>query len=223
MSTSLTQRFIQPPDEAERGIDAVFEPGTVTSWERDTWVSYTELAVRLDTRPVVGPPRPGVMAETYAGVATETQGQPVGLVRAGGRAGAFVPVYRATNLISPRVVVDTVTSTGPDVPFTELARQRAYRGDDNRRDDVSVVASLDYIWQFVSVASARVFVDAAVVGDGFDALPLAHTRVAGGAGLDLFSDGVDIGRFWLAGSADGVHIHLSIGNPSRFGDRQRRD
>ena len=48
---------------------------------------------------------------------------------------------------------------------------------------MSVVASLDYIWQFASVASARVFVDAAVVGDGFDALPLAQTRVAGGAGL----------------------------------------
>ena len=201
----------------------MFQPGTVTTLERDPWVSYTELAVRVDTRPVVGAPRPGVMAEGYGGAATETQGQPVGLVRAGGRLGAFIPVYRATNLISPRLVVDTVTSTGPDVPFTELVRQPAYRGNDNRRDDVSVVASLDYIWQFASVASARVFVDAAVVGDGFDALPLAQTRVAGGAGLDLFTDNVDIGRFWIAGSGDGLHLHLSIGNPSRFGDRQRRD
>lgn len=223
LSTTITQRAVAPPDESGRSLDAVFTPDSVTRWESRTWLSYNELALRFDTRPVVGPPRPGVMAEAYAGIGAETQGQDIGLYRTGGRVGAFIPIYRVTNLLAPRLVLDTVGSTGPPLPFTELADQPAYRGDDNRRDHVSMVASLDYLWQFASIASARIFVDAAVVGPGLDELPLGATRVAGGAGLDLFSDRVDIGRFWIAGSADGVHLHLSIGQPSRFGDRQRRD
>lgn len=105
-----------------------------------------------------------------------------------------------------------------DVPFTELARQPDYRGTDNRRDYVSLVGSLDYVWAFAPFAALRVFVDAATVGPAVERLPLDELRVVVGGGIDIFSPHADIVKLWLAGSVDGFHLLVGIGSPLRFGD-----
>jgi hypothetical protein len=135
-----------------------------------------------------------------------------------------LPILRRTNILSPKVVIDGVTAVGDEpIPFIELARQPEYRGRDDHRDRISVVGSLDYRWAVLRSLSARLFVDAALVGRGFDALPLAATRFAGGFGFDLSSTETELGSLMAAFSGDGVNVHVSIGLPSSFGDRHHQN
>jgi hypothetical protein len=224
-SASLTRRQIEDDHEDEddgAALSQVFAPGTVPGWGPDTWLTYMETALRIDTREHAGPPLPGFMAEVYGGYAHQVRGIEIALARTGGRMAGFIPVYRKQNLLSPKIAIDGVASDLP-VPFTELARQPDYRGADNRRDYVSLVGSVDYIWAFAKYAAARIFVDAATVGPAVDELPLEDIRIAAGGGFELYSTEVSIARLLLAGSADGFHVHLSVGTPSLFGDRQHGD
>ena len=222
-SVSLTRRQLEDAEHAgDRSLSRVFEPGSVRLWGPDTWIAYFETASRFDTRPVSGPPSPGVMAETYGGYGRQTQGTEVGFARVGGRLAGFIPIYRTTNILSPKLVLDGVVDL-EGLPFTELARQPDYRGTDNRRDLVSLVGSLDYVWAFARFAALRVFFDAATVGPAVQALPLSELRFVGGGGIDIFSLHADIMNLWLAGSTDGFHVLFGFGSPVRFGDRQHRD
>jgi hypothetical protein len=225
LSGSLTRRQLKDDDDAgAEALSQVFEPGSVAGWGPDSWMAYVETAVRFDTRARSGPPLPGVMAETYGGYARDVKGIDIAFARTGGRLAGYIPIYRTTNILSPKLTLDGLVALEDlPVPFTELVRQPDYRGDDSRRDFVSLVGSLDYIWAFTDYAAARIFVDAAAVGPAVEALPLDQLRVAGGGGFDIYSDEVSIVRLWLAGSADGFHVKLSVGTPSYFGDRQHRD
>jgi hypothetical protein len=222
-SVSLTRRQLQDArDAGDEALSRVFEPGSVRLWGPDTWIAYGETACRFDTRDASGRPTPGVMAEAYGGYARETRGLEAAFARVGGRLAGFIPIYRTTNILSPRLVLDGVVDVD-GLPFTELARQPDYRGLDDRRDFVSLVGSLDYIWAFARFAALRVFVDAATVGPAVEKLPLDRLRVAGGGGIDIFSAHTNIMSMRLGGSADGFHLALGIGRPLRFGDRQHRD
>lgn len=223
VSGSLMRRQIEDDEQDEDGqtLSAVFDG--VRLWGPDTWLGYTEIATRVDTRPPSGPPLPGFTAEVYGGYGRTMRGLDAALARAGGRAAGFIPIYRDSNLLSPKLVLDTVAELDGRVPFTELARQPEYRGTDNRRDFVSLVASLDYIWGFSRHAAARLFVDAATVGPSLGELAIRSPRVAAGGGVDVFTRNTAIFRFWLSGSGDGFHVHVSVGTDDAYGDRQDRD
>ena len=146
----------------------------------ETRVFYGELALRLDTRAVRGEPSPGVVLEGYGGAARGLDSGAVHLARTGGRFALFFPLLRRTNIISPKIVLDgLVRFPGATVPFTELTRQPEFRGIDNRRDDVSIVASLDYRFVIMRYLAGRVFTDLATVAAPGDVPPAPS--VAGGS------------------------------------------
>jgi hypothetical protein len=222
-SMSVLHRRVEDARDVEgEALSQVF--GSVPSWGPSSWLAYYELALRHDSRPVLGPEMPGVVSESYGGYAHRVRGERIAFARVGGRLAAFLPIHRPTNILSPRIVVDQVVAVGDDpVPFTELARQPTYRGDDNRRDDASLVMSVDYAWRLAVFMNARLFVDGAsvgpTVGEAFTVVP----RFAGGFGFDFFTNTIKLARVQIAGSADGFHARMSIGEQDAWGDRQRRD
>lgn len=234
LSTSLSRRSIDDTDDAdEAALSRVFEPETIPGAFTDNWIVYAEWAARLDTRATRGRPSPGALLEGYFGGALSTAdpagraSEDVAFMRMGGRAAGFFPIYRSTNILSPRLVIDRLAPlSGLPVPFTELPRQPDFRGFDNRRDALSLVGSVDYSWLLVDFLGARVFVDTATVAPSVAELSSEHfeeLRWAVGAGLDLFITSDDVGQFAVSGSPDGVRVLLSIGVPSDYGDRQHRE
>ncbi len=224
LSSSYAQRFTEDAPDLGPGFQDVFAPRSVPGAQRLTRLVYTELAVRLDTRQARAAPAAGVLMEGYGGTAHGVLDDPSGLLRLGGRAAAFVPLVRRTNILSPRIILDTVTgSSGREIPFQELAHQPEFRGFDTRRDHVSMVLSLDYRWKFASFIAARVFVDGATVAPTVQEIDFKQLRYAAGAGIDLFSSDVELARLGFAASRDGVSLLLSFGVSPRFGDRQHRD
>lgn len=221
-TSALHRRVDDAEDVGAEALSRVFAP--VPTWGPNGWLAYHEVALRRDSRPSLGPEIPGVVSEIYGGYAHRIRGPRVAFARVGGQVAAFLPIYRPTNILSPRIVVDQVVPTGEAaIPFTELARQPTYRGDDSRRDRTSIVWSLDYSWRLATFMNARLFVDAAsvgpTVGEAFTVVP----RFAGGFGLDFFTKTLKLARVRLAGSGDGVHAQLSVGSVDTWGDRQRRE
>lgn len=226
LSASLGRRQVEDAvDAGEDALTQVFEPSSLRSVLTDTWIGYGELAARFDTRKERGGlPSPGVVAEGYAGGAHSTSGPPVSFMRIGWRLGSFIPVYRKTNIVAPRVMFDRlVPLNGLDVPFTELPQQTEFRGFDIRRDNVSMIAAIDYSWPVASIARLSLFLDAATVAPsvaeiGFE--QVKALRYAAGVGFDIYSKSARLLNAALAFSPDGVRVHFSIGKPEQFGDRQ---
>jgi len=227
LSASFTRRLVDdPPDAEERAMSRVFMPGSVPGAGAETRYVYGEVAARTDTRPYRARPSPGVLFELYAGSAAgdDTQHDELSwLARVGGRLAAFLPIVRQTTILSPKLVLDSVLVLDGALPFTELPRQPEFRGLDERRDQVSLVGSIDYRWAVARYVDARLFFDAATVGPEPKDLDFRHIRVAGGIGADLASASAEIGRVALSVSPEGARIMLSIGGSTRFGDRQHRD
>jgi hypothetical protein len=164
-----------------------------------------------------------VLVEAYAGRGFGLDGTEAELARRGGRAAAFIGVGDRSNVLSPKLVLDTLDPREGSVPFSELPRQPDFRGFDNRRDFVSVVASLDYRWALMRYLAARLFVDAATVAPSLGELEL-DLRPAGGFGFDVYSRSSQLGSLALSVSPEGARFLLNIGvGPSAFGDRQHRN
>lgn len=229
VSTSVIRRLVDDaPAAQELQMSRVFADGSIPGGPHgaapgETRLSYSELAFRLDTRKERAAPSAGAFAEVYGGAGLGLPGDPTQLARFGFRAAAFLSVYRATNIISPKLVVERVQPFSEDarIPFTELVRQPEYRGFNNRRDHLAITSSLDYRWAFAPQISARIFVDATTVGRELSAV--GPPRFAGGFGLDVHASASDIAQGALAFSEEGVGFFLSFGVPSSFTDRQHRD
>lgn len=223
LSTSFNRRQVLDVDDPDT-LGAVFEPDSVPGAFEETWILYTELAARVDTRPTRGRPSSGFRYEMYAGSAREAQGDPIAFVRAGGRLAAFVPVARPTNILSSQVALDALKPLSLlEVPFTELPRQPDFRGIDNRRDLVSLVGNIDYRWLLAESLGARLFWDTALVAPEVLELDPTGTRWATGFGLDVHSESHQIGDLAFSVSPEGFRFLLSIGVSSGYGDRQHRD
>ena len=226
LSGSLDRR----EDKDAQGVDEntmskVFFGGSVVGSDNEKLLVYGEAAVRFDTRPTRGRPSAGLMAETYAGTARAILHYPqTQFVRLGGRAAAFIPLYRKTNILSPRFVLDSIAPIGKSpIPFTELAGEPDFRGYDERRDRFSTVMSLDYRWLIVEHVAPTIFFDATTVGPSLDALQLKHLRWVGGVSLDLHRDETVLGKLALAVGPEGPRLLFSIGETDDYGDRQHRD
>jgi hypothetical protein len=150
------------------------------------------------------------------------------------RAAGYIPIYRRSNILSPRIVFDRVQPMHGNLPFTELARQPDFRGYDTRRDYLSMVASLDYSWLVVPAMGLRFFMDAATVAPALTQIKLEtfkHMRFAGGLAVDLFAGNSALASIGLSISTPDppdyptprVHLLATIGVPSIYGDRQHRD
>ena len=229
LSTSVYRRQIRPTESKEdRSIEAVFDPRSIAGLgNHNPWMFYSEIAARFDTRVIRTRPSPGVLLEGYLGGGHSLYGASVGYMRMGTRVAGYIPLYRRSNILSPRLVLDRVQPlNGLDLPFYELARQPDYRGYDYRTDFVSIVASVDYTWQLVPAIGMRVFFDAATVAPGVTHISLEqfkHLRYAGGVGIDLYAGKSTLANIALSASSDGVRVVGNIGNTSSYGDRQHRD
>lgn len=224
---SLDRRSLDDQDNGSLlSFDQVFAPGSVPGSHDPTRIYYGELAVRMDSRFDRGGLQRGFLFEVYGGLENELKDSPaVSLARVGGTAGAFIPIFRRTNILAPRIFLDGLAQRDDvPVPFTELPLQPQFRGAGTRRDFVSLVGNLDYRWGFTSNLGARIFVDGATVGPAIDELEVTSPRIAAGAGIDVWSTGADLGSFSVAGGPDGVAFHLAFGVSSGFSDdRQHRD
>lgn len=225
VSGSLNTRDIQNARSTYPLLSNVFEQGTVPGAFEPYSVLYGEAALRFDTRPTRGRPSAGVLAEVYGGPARTFQDEgEAQLVRYGGRIAGFIPIYRDTNILSPQIVVDGVTPIDDSViPFPELARQPDYRGIDDRRDQLSLVATTEYRWMFVGQVATRIFFDMALVGRAWDELEFERLRWAAGMMLDLHSEQTQLGQLGFSAGPDGARLLLSIGLSSGYGDRQHAD
>ena len=187
-------------------------------------MTYTEVAARLDTRVSRGAPATGAMVEAYGGLYKGVKESDADAVGAGARWAAYIPVYRVTNIISPRIAIDGILPVGDvPLPFNDYVVATDFRGFDARRDKVAMVASLDYRWTLMKFIAARVFGDATNVAPDVQSLGLDKMRFAWGFGLDLHSADAQLGRIAAAFSEGDVRLFFSLGvAPSGFGDRQHR-
>jgi hypothetical protein len=224
LSSSFTERTIEDDRDGRRPTLAdAFAPDSRPGSYRRTRFVYSEIDLRLDTRPDRARPSPGVLVEGYGGSARGVFEDGVHFVRAGLRTAAFAPVHRRTNVLSPKIVLDGVAPIHGELPFEELVSPGEFRGVGGVRDHVSLVTSLDYRWMVSRIVAARLFVDAARVAPSLEELPRTPFRWAVGAGADISSASAELGRVGLAAGPDGVAFLLSFGVPSPFGDRQHRD
>jgi hypothetical protein len=223
-SVSLDRRKVMDAYDADLPLSEVFVPGSVPIPGEPYRMVFAETAVRVDTRATRGRPSAGFLGEAYAGGGRETTGLDIDLVRYGGRLAGFFPIYRNTNILSPRVVLDGVEPLyDTELPFTELTGQPDFRGLDTRRDHISLVGSLEYRWLIVSSVGFRLFCDAAVVARDFENIDFEATRWALGAALDLHTDNTEIGQLGFSAAPDGVRLLFSLGVSKSYGDRQHRD
>jgi hypothetical protein len=195
-----------------------------SSCPSESRISYTELAVRFDTRASKSQPSPGVLVELYTGAALGVAGDPSRLYRVGGRAAGFISILRKTNILSPKIIVDATArpSSVPLESFTLLDGQPDFRGFDSRVDYVSLVASIDYRWSMIRWLGPRIFLDMATVGPDPGALFKVPPRFAGGFGFDLFSTSTELAQAMMSFSNEGVRVLFTFGIPTQFGDRQHR-
>jgi hypothetical protein len=226
VSTSYTYRNDDDDPSALSAGDAfsqVFVPGSVGSALSRNHRSYTEVAIRVDTRETRGAPVAGALFESYGGYSTDFEHEHTDFVRVGGRIAGFVPIYRRTNVLSPKLVLDAVAPVaGSTIPFFELAHNPDFRGPDTRRDNVALVASLDYRWKVMRFLAARFFGDATTVAERVHNLRVDGMRWILGGGVDLFGSAANLVRLSLGAGPDGVQFAFSLGLPGPFGDRQHQ-
>lgn len=223
-SVSLDWRNVSDAYDADVVLSDVFVPGTVVGPLEPYRMLFAETAVRVDTRGTRGRPSAGFLGEAYAGGGRDTRGGDIDLVRYGGRLAGFFPIYRTTNILSPRVVLDGVAPLyDTALPFTELTGQPDFRGLDTRRDLLSLVGSLEYRWLIVESVGMRLFGDTAVVAPDFENIDFAALRWALGMALDLHTNDSEIGQLGFSAAPDGVRLLFSLGVSTSYGDRQHRE
>lgn len=222
-SSSIQRRLIRDPRGNSRfALSTVFVPGSVRGVLEQTEFMYSELALRLDTRATRGGPSTGFLVEGYYGISDgvfDTEGR---FGRAGGRTAAFVRLFKSSNILSPKVVLDGLYEIEGEAPFFELPDQPDYRGLETRIDFTTAVASLDYRWAVGRYSAARLFVDAATAAPSVDRLNAKHMKWAGGFGLDMFSTTSPLGSAFVSFSKEGARLVVNIGTAEAFGDRQHR-
>ena len=225
LSSSLTLRHADDPEApGAPTLAQAFLPQSIPGAYDTTRIIYSELALRVDSRVNRGGVDTGLLVEGYQGLGHGIIDNPTRFGRAGFRMAGFIPFVRRTTILSPKIVVDGIAPIDPSgVPFQELVGQPTFRGFDNRRDYVSVVASLDYRWYVSRFVAARLFLDFAKVSPSIWALSFDATRWAGGFGFDLHTSTSQVGRVAIAGSPEGFHFLFAFGVPAHFGDRQHRN
>ena len=224
LSSSYRQIRVEgDPDAGAQSIEKVFVPDSLPSLQESQRQAYSELALRIDTRAFRGPPARGWLGEAYAGwlqgINSATKA-----VGAGGRLAAFVPVYRVTNIISPRLSLDTITPVGDEpLSFYDYATLADFRGIDPRRDRIAAVLALDYRWSLMKFIAARTFVDTSTVAPSFEQIEWQQLRYAWGLGFDFHGTGSLLAQTSVSLSPQGYRFFLTLGvAPAGFGDRQHR-
>ncbi|MBX3182325.1 MAG: hypothetical protein KIT72_09260 [Polyangiaceae bacterium] len=224
ISSSLTRRHQRDTVGAgQEAFSRVFDVDALPGGLAARTVVYQEAALRIDTRATRSGASPGFQLETYAGHALTLRPEDVTFIRTGGRIAGYFEVYKRSNVISPRLVLDGMTPVTGSIPWNELTRQPDFRGNDNRRDITSLVASLDYRWTVMRYLAARLFVDAAKVSPDLPKLTEGAPRYAGGLGFDVFTRTGSLGSLTTVVSPEGYNITLNLGVGAGFGDRQHRD
>lgn len=225
LSSSITSRHLQDTEDAgERRMSRVFQLDQLPGGLGVRRLTYNEVGLRVDTRKGRNGAHPGIQLETYLGHALGIPPTETSFIRTGGRVATFFEVYKRSNILSPRLVLDTMRPLdNATIPFNELTRQPDFRGFDSRRDFSSLVASLDYRWTVMRYLAARLFTDAAMVAPDLPSLRHQDPRFAAGSSLEFFTRSGSLGSVTTVFSPEGFKLTLSFGVAGGFGDRQHRD
>jgi len=224
VSASLDRREVEDKKDGDLVLSDVFVPGSLPGDLETRTIFIADSAVRVDTRATRGRPSAGFLSEAYVGGGHAIRGPDVDFVRYGGRIAGFFPIYRTTNILSPKVVLDAVEPLyGHELPFTELSGQPDFRGLDTRRDRISLVGSLDYRWLIISSIGFRLFGDTALVAPDYANIDFEALRWALGMALDLHTNTSEIGQLGFSAAPDGVRLLFSLGVSTGYGDRLHRD
>ncbi|MCA9630478.1 MAG: hypothetical protein KC766_22560 [Myxococcales bacterium] len=225
LSSSITSRHLLDADDAEeQRLSRVFDLEQLPGGLGLRRITYNEVGLRVDTRKGRNGAHPGIQLETYLGHALGIPPTETSFIRSGGRIATYFEVYKRSNILSPRLVLDTMRPLdNASIPFNELTRQPDFRGFDSRRDFSSLVASLDYRWTVMRYLAARLFADAAIVAPDLPGLRHETPRFAAGSALDFFTRSGSLGSVTTVFSPEGFKLTLSFGVAGGFGDRQHRD
>lgn len=225
VSSSLQVRSIADYEAGGvAAISKVFDRDRLPGGSGVTSRTYGELTVRVDTRENRGTPVPGQLLEGYAGVSQGVRLTADDHATLGIRVASYLPIARPTNILSPRLAVDSlVPYSGAPVSMREARGATEYRGIDGRVDKIALIGSVDYRWAIARFVAARVFVDATTVAPSLAKIDLRTVQVAYGAGLDLHTSSTEVGRLAVSTSHGGMRLLFSYGlPPAGFGDRQHR-
>lgn len=225
VSSSITSRHVEDAsDSGAQALSRVFELDSLSGGIGVRRINYNEMALKVDTRQGRNGAYPGLQLEVYGGHAVGIPPTATSFLRTGGRIATHIEVYRRSNILSPRLVLDTMRPVGDfSIPWGELTRQPDFRGFDTRRDRTSLVASLDYRWTLMRYLAAKLFVDMAQVAPDLPSLREQPPRYAGGLGLDVFTRSGSLGSVTTVVSPEGYKLTLTFGVAGGFGDRQHRD
>lgn len=225
VSSSITSRHVEDASEAgAQALSQVFQLDSLSGGVGVRRINYNEVALNVDTRRGRNGAYPGLQLEVYGGHAVGIPPTATSFLRTGGRIATHIEVYRRSNILSPRLVLDTMRPVGDfSIPWGELTQQPDFRGFNTRRDRTSLVASLDYRWTIMRYLAAKLFVDMAQVSPDLPNLREQTPRYAGGLGLAVFTRSGSLGSLTTMFSPEGYKLTLTFGVSGGFGDRQHRD
>lgn len=209
-------------DDEQLEISDVYDPARIPGFQDDLSNVQAEAALvfttlrqeRRDLSKAV--PSAGWYVRGRLGYAAGLDADPSNYLRWGLDVQRYLNLYRGDRVLVLRAVVEGVSGSLADVPFTDLPRLggsvllRGYQ-QDRFRDRRAGVASLEYQWGVDRNLSAFVFTDVGRVWRNLDDLQEGDLRVGFGGGLDLHTMKNFIARAMVTSSADGrIFVLLSF-------------
>lgn len=213
-------------------LTSIYDPMAVVGFQEDLSYSYTELALRFDTReagywlaePV---PNRGWFLSVFGGYAAGFDQDPSDYLRYGADLQRFIPLWGDMRFLVLRAFTEAVTGDLDEVPFDvlpNLGGDRILRGYDHDRfrDRVVGMVSAEYGINIDRNLAGYFFVDAGRPWRSWSDLSIADPRVGFGAGVQLHSHNTFYARAQIASSIDG-DLFLSLVFDPEFEPREPLD
>ncbi|MBN1542692.1 hypothetical protein JW992_11155, partial [candidate division KSB1 bacterium] len=123
------------PGEGELRIGRVFDLETIPGFQPTLRRHYSELALRLDDRPIETFPALGRRMELYVGVSRSLDSNGGRFLRSGFHLSSDFVILCPSRILTPRLIGDTTLNLDRSVPipFAEFPRQPDFRGVSGRK------------------------------------------------------------------------------------------
>jgi hypothetical protein len=215
--TAVSRRFGEPRAEDDQTA-VLFEPASLTGWDRGVDLVYNELRLGVDTLRTTNAyvpaatPSTGTKVVVFAGYAAGVQGDPTRYLRTGLDAVRVFDLYGGDRVLLVRGHLEAVTGDERRIPFTDLPRlggPSLLRGfaPGRFRDRIAVAGSLEYRYPIWRQMSGFLFVDAGRVSR---ALTAATPRFGGGGGVEIVQGDAFRLRAQAATSREGLFFQLAF-------------
>jgi|GEM_PF-4838248 len=223
LNTSFLHREISDPSDGDDAFSTIFDVSKLEGFDASNRKWYSELVLRMDTRPNLRRVLPGVRKEAYLGYSLGLDDDPGRIIRTGFDISAFLPVYANTRFLIPRLVLDATIPTNDSLDFVDYARQPAFRGksrsDILRNDRHSMLASIEYNWPLTYHMNAALFFEELFVTRNLSDLFSDRGPWVAGLQLDMHNPYSELARIYTGYGSEGFIFKLKIGFSSRYTDR----